>query len=158
MVWRLEVLGAEGGLELAYDFPILASIAIGAWLDVDPYAPAAALQEEIPIGAIGEAKEGGAASPDASRPPVNVHVREGADGWSLQFGQKPWRWSAVVAAAVLVGDGWIHARLQPGAFVLPQSLSGILVWLVLLGWLLHAATRRWTLSVLDDGLLEARGS
>ena len=34
----------------------------------------------------------------------------------------------------------------------------MLAWLVLLGWLLHAATRRWTLSVLDDGLLVARGS
>ena len=156
--WRLELLGAEGGLELAYDLPIQASTAIGARLDVDPYAPSAAWQEEIPIGAIGEAEEGGAASPGASRLPVNVQVREGAGGWSLQFGQTPWRWSAVVAAAALVGDGWIHARLQPGAFVLPQSLWGMLAWLVLLGWLLHAATRRWTLSVLDDGLLVARGS
>lgn len=61
----------------------------------------------------------------------------------------------MVAAAALVGDEWIHARLQPGAFVLPQSLGGMLAWL---GLLLHAATRRWTLSVLDDGLLVARGS
>ena len=110
--------------------PVQASTAIGAQLDVDPHAPSAAWQEEIPI----DDWRGKRAARWLRRAHPGClsmfQVREGAGGWSLQFGQTPWRWSAVVAAAALVGDGWNHARLQPGAFVLPQSLWGMLAWLV----------------------------
>ena len=52
----------------------------------------------------------------------------------------------------------MNDRIQPRALVLPSGFWGWLALLVLPAWALHAATRRWTLRVQDDGLVVRRGS
>eukprot|EP01030_Chromulinospumella_sphaerica_P010344 gene10344-10149_t len=168
--WRLELVRADGSLELAYDLPVEA--ATPSWTEAtsapDRFDRRAQWTQEVPIEppsfgqdvapqALGSS---GMLEP-AELPrflPPGVRLTETPDAWSLAFEQTAWRWSAAVALALLALEWWLNDRIQPGALVLPRGFWGWLAWLVLPAWALHAATRRWTLRVQDDGLVVCRGS
>ena len=168
--WRLELVRADGTLELAYDLPVEA--AAPSWSEPasapDRFDRRAQWTQEVPIEppAVGQdvappaLGSSGMVEP-AELPrflPPDMRLTETPDAWSLAFEQTAWRWSAAVALALLALEWWVNDRIQPGALVLPSGFWGWLALLVLPAWALHAATRRWTLRVQDDGLVVHRGS
>lgn len=168
--WRLELVRANGALELAYDLAVQASTPSWAeaasvpdrfdrraqWVQEVPIEPPAFGQDVAPqtLGSSGRVEP-------AEFPrflPPGIRLTETPDAWSLAFEQTAWRWSAAVALALLALEWWVNDRIQPGALVLPSGFWGWLALLVLPAWALHAATRRWTLRVQDDGLAVRRSS
>lgn len=168
--WRLELVRADGALELAYDLAVEASTP--SWAEAasvpDRFDRRAQWEQEVPIEAPALGRDAASQPLDslgtvksAESPgffPPGVRLSETPDAWSLAFEQTAWRWSAAVAVALLALEWWVNDRIQPGALVLPSGFWGWLALLVLPAWALHAATRRWTLRVQDDGLVVRRGS
>lgn len=168
--WRLELVRADGALELAYDLPVQASTPSWAETNAAPdrFDRRAQWSQEIPIelpvwgqGAAPVVSAASDAQGSAGGPrflPPGVRLTETPDAWSIAFAQTAWRWSAAVALALLALEWWVSERIQPHALVLPNGVRGWLALLVLPAWALHAATRQWTLRVQDDGLVVHRGS
>lgn len=168
--WRLELVRADGALELAYELAVQA--VTPSWAEAasvpDRFDRRAQWEQEVPIEPPALGRDAASQPWDslgtmksAESPgffPPGVRLSETPDAWSLAFEQTAWRWSAAVALALLALEWWVNDRIQPGALVLPSGFWGWLALLVLPAWALHAATRRWTLRVQDDGLVVRRGS
>lgn len=141
--WRLEVLRDDGTVEVSYDVPVQA--VAPAAIAPDRFADQPDWRSEVPIGA---APRTGA----APAWPRGVRVVEAQDHWTLSFAQRGWRWAAVAALitlAVLVQAWWPDLRAD-GWQLMPLG--------VLLAFVVHATTRRWTLTVQDAGLAVRQSS
>ena len=165
--WRLELVRADGALELAYDLPVEAASPswAGAASVPDRFDGRAQWAQEVPIHPPAFGHDVVSAASDtlesAEFPrflPPGVRLTETPDVWSIAFAQTAWRWSAAVALALLALEWWVNDRIQPGSLVLPSGFWAWCALLVLPAWALHAATRRWTLRVQDDGLVVHRRS
>lgn len=158
--WRLELVRADGEMELAYDLPVqAAAIAWAASLPLqDRFDRRALWAQETPITLAEPLDVNGTDELTglASQPvflPSGVTLVETPQAWTLAFAQTPWRWSAAIALGLLALEWWGSGRIQPGAVVLPHTGWGVLALLILPAWALHAGTRRWTLQVRDEGLV-----
>ncbi|MDP3165953.1 MAG: ankyrin repeat domain-containing protein [Hydrogenophaga sp.] len=150
--WRLELLLCPGGaVELACDVPVLAAPhGFGGETGlVDRFDRRAAWKQVIPIAPLSDEQ----AAQDGPLPlPPSVTLHETPDAWRYAFGQTGWRWAAGLVLAGLAVEAAINSRFGPLGLVLPRSFFGAAAWWALAALALHAATRRWTLSVQDDGI------
>jgi hypothetical protein len=141
--WRLEVLRDDGTVEVSYDVPVQA--VAQAAVAPDRFAEPPDWGREITIGA--------ASGTDAAAAwPRHVRVMETQDHRTLSFSQRGWRWAAVavlVPLALLVQAWWRDLPADGWRFV-PLG--------VLLAFVVHASTRRWTLTVRDAGLAVTQSS
>ncbi len=168
--WRLELLRADGTLELAYDLPVEAAAPPWAsaapvpdrfdrqaqWKQETPIAPTA--MESDPAAERAVFSGGAESAATGCFLPPGVRCSETADAWALNFNQTAWRWSAAAALALLGLEWWVNDRIQPHALLLPGGFWGWAALLLLPAWALHASTRQWTLRVQDDGLVVQRSS
>lgn len=161
VAWRVELLGADGGVELSYELPVQAAPQAAAALAPgggDRFDRRAAWKHEEPIvlpdaEGLG-AREAGDAQDHGAMPwPPGAVASETPEGWQLTFSQAGWRWAAAVALALLALEWVVNGRLGSQGLVLPRSPGGLAVWALLLAFSLHAATRRWVLRVADGGLV-----
>ncbi len=160
--WRLEILGDEGQVVVSYDVPVQAqSQAMGVAAQApDAFDRKAQWTERTREQAIAaQPQTASAFEMPVPQLPAHVQVLERADAWEVQFGQTGWRWAAITAvavAAVMSGLWWRSATR-----VSWQEALGAGPWWVvaaLLLFALHAATRRWSLELRDDGLVLRAGS
>lgn len=161
--WRVELLRA-GRWELAYDLLVQAAMvnADASALAEDRFDRRAQWAQVRPIVVPEAADVASGDTEQHSSPsalwPAGIRLLEGREAWSLEFSQTPWRWSAALALGVLMVEWWASGRIHPSFVTLPHTLGGM-VWMVhLVAWALHAATRRWTLQVRDDGIAVQRRS
>ncbi|RYH55564.1 MAG: hypothetical protein EON54_12620, partial [Alcaligenaceae bacterium] len=154
--WRVELLDAHGAVELSYALAVQAAPAsLGApLLTEDRFDRRAAWKREEPILLQDGQDSGNAALPW----PQGAVVEELPEALQIRFAQQAWRWAALVALVVLAAEWAINERVGAQGVVLPRSLGSVGVTVLLLAFVLHAATRRWTLRVQDDGLVAQRGS
>jgi hypothetical protein len=153
--WRMELLNADGSVELDYDLPVQALPARLTPGALDRHGKQLVWKQETPI-ALPE-PDVLAPSETAALPP-NISLRESTDGWELVFPQTGWRKAALVALVLLVLEWIVSGRLRTYAVHLPQSPWGIGITVVLLAFALHAATRQWFLRVQDDGIVLSKHS
>lgn len=139
--WRLELVRADGTLELAYDLPVQA--VAPPWTGTDRFDARVDWKAEAPIVPLDSG---------VVRLPPGVRVAESPGAWALEFDQAAWRWAAVLALALLAAEWWTNGRIQATGLVPPRGFWGRAALLALPLFALHAATRRWTLQVRDDGL------
>lgn len=152
--WRLEVLDGEGKVLVAFDVPVQAAASAAAGQgDVDRFDRGARWSREEPVANL--LPMGSAAMPaSGSGWPVSVRVVETPDAYELHFSQSGWRWlaaMALTAAVLLSGLWWDRLGSTPGW----QAAGTWRWWLLALLWLIgiHAASRRRSVAVHDDGLL-----
>lgn len=152
--WRVELLRPDGSLELSYELHVQAGPPGGGADGPDRFDGRAAWAFEAPIAPL--------PGPESERGPVpwphSVVVQELPHGWVLHFSQPGWRWAAGAALVLLAVEWVVNGRWSGQGLVLPRSLGGMAVLAVLLAFALHAATRRWTLRVQDDGVVVQRRS
>jgi hypothetical protein len=151
--WRLEILAAEGAVEVSYDVPVHETPVRSAGHpraapDRFDHRAAWGREEAIPP------RHEGWSVGDASLPqPDSVQVVERPDVWEMRFRQVGWRWVAALAmvpAGILSVLWW---RSAPRASWLDALGSGPWWGVALLLLLaLHAGTRQWRLRVYDDGV------
>ena len=160
--WRLELLhgGADGKVQLACDVPVQAAPqgfgGAAGEAPADRFDPRAAWNQVTPIAPLaadnGPGAEGEGPHPVPPVLPSTVTLQEAPDGWHYTFDQTGWRWTAALVLLGLAAEAALNARLSAQGLVLPRGLLPALAWCGLLAFALHAATRRWTLSVHDGGL------
>lgn len=154
--WRVELQRPGGSLQLSYDLQVQADASALAVSAPDRFDRRASWGQELPVALSDKTPAGGDHS--AALWPQGVRVHETPDAWQLHFAQTGWRWAAGVAL-VLLGLEWLlQGRVGAQGLVLPRSLGGLGVMVVLVAFALHAATRRWTLWVQDDGVRVQRSS
>lgn len=153
--WRLEILTAEGAVEVSYDVPVQETPARSAG---HPMAAPDRFDRRALWGheeAIPPRHEGWSAG-DVPSPlplPDQVQVVEQSDAWEMRFRQSGWRWAAALAmvpVVVLSGLWWTSGPRSSWS----DALGSGLWWGVafLLVFVLHAGTRQWRLRVRDDGV------
>ena len=153
--WRLEILTAEGAVEVSYDVPVQETPARSAG---HPMAAPDRFDRRTVWGheeAIPPRHEGWSAG-DAPSPlpwPDQVQVVEQSDAWEMRFRQSGWRWAAALAMVPVVVLSGLWWRSGPRASW-SDALGSGLWWGVafLLLFVLHAGTRQWRLRVRDDGV------
>ncbi len=153
--WRVELQRPGGSLELAYDLPVQAAPSALVASAPDRFDRRVAWEQEVPVALQDNARA--EKDPSALWPP-GVRVHEAPDAWLLHFAQTGWRWAAGVALALLGLEWVLQGRVGMQGLVLPRSPGGLGVMVVLVAFALHAGTRRWTLSVHDDGVRVQRRS
>jgi hypothetical protein len=147
--WRLEILGPKGQVLVSHNVPVQAAhwpVAHDTAHDAPDPRARWRHEEPIPLDEADPRLHG-------DHPPVlPAHVvgREGPDGWQWQFGQRMWRVFAWMQAALLLWalSAWWPEAVRRGAW----GGWRFLVLAVLCAGVLHAATRRWTLTVHDQGV------
>ncbi len=152
--WRLEILTAEGAVEVSYDVPVQETPARSAGhhprATPDRFDRRAAWGREEAI----PPRHGGWSIGDAPLPlPEQVQVVERPDAWEMRFRQRGWRWVAALALVPMGVFSVLWWRSAPRASWLDALGSG--PWwgaALLLLVALHAGTRQWRLRVRDDGL------
>ncbi len=153
--WRLEILTAEGAVEVSYDVPVQETPARSAGHHHPRATPdrfdrraAWGREEAIPP------RHGGWSIGDAPLPlPKQVQVVERPDAWEMRFRQRGWRWVAALALVPVGIFSMLWWRSAPRGSWLDALGSG--PWwgaALLLLVALHAGTRQWRLRVRDDGL------
>ncbi|MCO5355181.1 ankyrin repeat domain-containing protein [Acidovorax kalamii] len=154
--WRVELQRPDGTLELSYDLQVQADASALAVSAPDRFDRRTAWGQKLPVVPPDRAPAGG--DHGTALWPQSVRVHETPDAWQLHFAQTGWRWAAGVAL-VLLGLEWVlQGRVGMQGLVLPRSPGGLGVMVVLVAFALHAATRRWTLWVQDDGVRVQRCS
>lgn len=154
--WRVELQRPGDSLQLSYDLQVQAEASALVASTPDRFDRRVAWGHEAPVAlqdnTLAESEH------SAARWPQGVRVHETPDAWQLHFSQTGWRWAAGVAM-VLLGLEWVlQGRVGAQGLVLPRSSAGLGVMVVLVAFALHAATRRWTLWVQDDGVRVLRSS
>ena len=148
--WRVELLGANGAVQLSYDLPVTAAPAgFGEPVPEDRFDRRAVWTHEEPIAAPSATEPGGAASAGLA----GVVQEELPQAVQIHFAQQAWRWGAGVALAALAAEWVVNGRIGLHGVVLPQSWVGIGATGLLMAVALHAATRQWVLRVQDDGIV-----
>ncbi len=157
--WRLELLhGPDGSVELTYDLPVQAaprSFEGGDGELPDRFDRRAAWKQVVPIAPLSQAEdedEGPLLVPHA------VTLQETPQAWHYEFTQRGWRWAAGLVLAGLVLEAAINGRLGAQGLVLPHGFFAAGAWIGLVAFALHAATRRWSLTVQDGGITARRHS
>ncbi|KQO19210.1 ankyrin repeat domain-containing protein [Acidovorax sp. Leaf78] len=148
--WRVELLGADGSVELSYDLPVKAApVGFGDSVPEDRFDPRAVWRREEPI-----------APPEAAQIPGTIPawpagavLQELPQGVQISFEQQAWRWGAGIALAALAMEWLVNDRIGLHGVVLPQSWGGLAATAGLLAVALHAATRNWVTRVQDDGVV-----
>ena len=159
--WRLELLhGPDGSVELTYDLPVQAaprSFGGGGGADElpDRFDRRAAWKQVVPIAPLAEAD--GAYEGPSPLPPA-VTLQETPEAWRYEFSQSGWRWVAALVLAGLALEAAINGRLGAQGLALPRGFFPAAAWIGLAAFALHAATRRWTLTVQDGGITARRQS
>ncbi|WP_010460205.1 ankyrin repeat domain-containing protein [Acidovorax radicis] len=154
--WRLELLHSPGGTaELTYDLPVQAAPQTFASELPDRFDRRAAWKLVTPIAPL---SEHGEESEDSLPLPPSVTLQEAPHAWHYAFSQTGWRWAAGLVLAGLALEAAINGRLGTHGLVLPRSFMAATAWWVLVAFALHAATRRWALSVQDNGITVHRHS
>lgn len=155
--WRLELLGPNGKALVSFDVPVQAAAAgLSASQSLaDRFDRRAEWNREFPVSHPTEPDTLQAlAEPDRPRLPDAVRAVETPDTYELHFSQTGWRWLAALTlgpAAALVAWGWISNSKAGPAF-----LSWDWRWwlaALLAGMGLHAASRRRSVAVHDEGLV-----
>ena len=154
--WRVELQRPGGTLELSYDLQVQAAPSALAAPAPDRFDRRAAWGQELPVALPDKAPAGDDHS--AALWPQGVRVHEAPDAWQLHFAQTVWRWAAGAALALLGLEWLLQGRVGAQSLMLPRSPGGLGVMAVLVAFALHAATRRWTLRVQDDGVRVLRSS
>lgn len=157
--WRLELLHGPGSMaELTYDLPVQAaprSFEGGDGELPDRFDRRAAWKQVVPIAPLSQAEdedEGPLLVPHA------VTLQETPQAWHYEFTQGGWRWAAGLVLAGLVLEAAINGRLGAQGLVLPHGFFAAGAWIGLAAFALHAATRRWSLTVQDGGITARRHS
>ncbi len=156
--WRLELLHSLGGaVELTYDLPVQAaprSFEGGDDLP-DRFDRRASWKQVVPIAPLSE--ERGEDEGPLPLPP-SVTLQETREAWYCEFSQGGWRWAAGLVLAGLALEAAINGRLGFQGLAPPSGFFSAAAWMALAAFALHAATRRWTLAVQDDGIVVRRRS
>lgn len=156
--WRLELLHSPGGsVELTYDLPVQAAPrGFGGGDELpDRFDRRAAWKQVVPIAPLVEAED--ADEGPLPLPPA-VTLQETREAWTYEFSQTGWRWAAGLVLAGLALEAAINGRLGAQGLVLPHGFFAAGAWIGLAALALHAATRRWTLTVQDGGITARRHS
>ncbi|PKO29018.1 MAG: hypothetical protein CVU36_14755 [Betaproteobacteria bacterium HGW-Betaproteobacteria-9] len=155
--WRLEILTAEGAVEVSYDVPVQEAPARSAGQPMaapDRFDRRADWGHEEAIPPRHEGwSAGDAPSPRALPDPVQVQVVEHSDAWEMRFRQSGWRWAAALAmvpVVILSGLWWTSGPRASWSDALGSGLWWGVAFLLL--FVLHAGTRQWRLRVRDDGV------
>lgn len=156
--WRLELLHGPGGpAQLTYDLPVQAAprtFESGDELP-DRFDRRAAWKQVTPIAPLSEqGEEDGGTLPL----PPSVTLQETPQAWQYGFSQSSWRWAAGLVLAGLALEAAINGRLGALGLALPRGFFSAGAWIALVAFALHAATRRWTLTVQDSGITARRHS
>lgn len=151
--WRLELLPGPGGaVELAFDVPVQAApqgFGSGDAPVADRFDRSTAWKRVIPIEPLSNAQAG----QDGPLPlPPSVTLQETPHAWRYTFSQVGWHWAAGLVLAGLAVEAAINSRLGAQGLALPRGFFTAAAWWALAVFALHAATRRWTLDVQDDGI------
>lgn len=157
--WRLELLhGPDGSVELTYDLPVQAAprgFEGGGEELPDRFDRRAAWKQVVPIAPLSEAE---VANEGPLPLPLAVTLQETPEAWTYEFSQSGWRWAAGLVLAGLALEAAINSRLSAQGLVLPHGFFAAGAWIGLAAFALHAATRRWSLTVQDGGITARRHS
>lgn len=157
--WRLELLhGPDGSVELTYDLPVQAAprgFEGGGDELPDRFDRRAAWKQVVPIAPLSEAE---VANEGPLPLPPAVTLQETREAWTYEFSQSGWRWAAGLVLAGLALEAAINGRLSAQGLVLPHGFFAAGAWIGLAAFALHAATRRWSLTVQDGGITARRHS
>lgn len=153
--WRVDLLGPEGSVELSYDLNVKAALqgSSGAAKE-DRFDRSVRWEREESIAL----PEGEAESLSVADWPIGAVLKELPHAVQIHFGQQAWRWGAGIALVLLAMEWGINDRIGMHGVEPPRSWGGLCVAALLLAFALHAATRRWVLSVQDDGIVARRSS
>lgn len=149
--WRVELLAVpDGTADLTFGLPVQAAPhSFGGRAEADRFDRRAAWKEVVPITPASEQQD---EEESLIALPPSVTVQETAQGWRYEFAQSAWRWAAGIVLAGLLLEAVFHGRLGARGLALPQGFFAAATWIALAAFALHAATRRWTLTVHDDGI------
>lgn len=155
--WRLELLGPDGKEQVSFDVPVQAAAGGGFTADapVDRFDRRAEWRREVPVPpSTGPEVLQIPADTDRPQLPDSVRVVETPETYELHFSQSGWRWLAALmlgASVALSVWGWT-ARSSAGEAFLPGDWRWWLAAL-LMGLGMHAASRRRSVVVRDEGLV-----
>ncbi len=159
--WRVELLHSPGGaVELTYKLPVQAAPRSFEGGDGDElpdrFDRRAAWKQVVPIAPLSAAEE----ADEGPLPlPPSVTLQETSQALHYGFGQRGWRWAAGLVLAGLALEAVVNGRLGVAqGLALPRGFWAACWWWGLAVFALHAATRRWTLAVQDDGIVVRRRS
>lgn len=155
--WRVELLSTPGGAaDLTYELPVRAAPhSLGVNAPADRFDRHAAWKQEFPIAPLGD-RDGESDAPEPL--PLSVTLQETPQAWRYEFAQRGWRWAAGLVLAGLALEAGLNSRWGPHGFLLPAGALAAAGWVALAAFALHAATRRWTLTVHDEGMTVRRHS
>ena len=156
--WRVEMLPAPGGAaELSYELPVQAAPhTSNSDASADRFDRRAAWKQVVPIVPL-SGQEGAEEETPLALPP-SVTLQETSQSWQYEFNQSGWRWAAGLALVGLLLEAGFNGRWGADGLLLPRGVLGAAGWIALVAFALHAATRRWTLTVHDEGIMVRRHS
>lgn len=156
--WRVEMLPTPGGTaELSYELPVQAAQhTSNSEASSDRFDRRAAWKQVVPIVPLSE-QEGAEEEIPLVLPP-SVTLQESSQAWQYEFTQSGWRWAAGLVLAGLALEAGVNGRLGIHGLLLPRGVLAAVGWTALVAFALHAATRRWTLTVHDEGITACRHS
>ncbi len=156
--WRLELLKEDGSVDVSFEVPVEGTAIPSAM--PDRFAENLDFRAEYELSGGTDAALATPFGSSVAEMPPQVSLQETPDEWMLRFRQKPWRiaaWISLIPLLVLLGAWHEQAPLRPGLLDFFVSWLALLAGLIL-AFALHAASRRWELSVTDTLLVARKGS